>query len=172
MPYLKETWLCPYPACLQGRDLPAACRELMTRQPDILPTCLSVQTSQLQLQQLRHAVALFDGDLIKAYLLLEIASRHPHAQQQYRHQAHDYPFSNIHSLSTATGYPRETVRRKVLQMVEEGQLERLPDGGLILSAMTVQQYQQDTSQQQVALLLQTAGHIRSLQQLAAAAAGE
>lgn len=170
----NETNRCPYPACLNGQTLPDSCLTFLAHHPDYLGTCHAVQLNQLLLAQWRSAVTVFSGDLVKAYLVLEIASRHPQAQRQYHREAHDYPFSNIHSLADATGYPRETVRRKVHEMVVDGLIDRLPDGGLILSAAMVTRYQQEDFAVQSELLRQVTAKLTALPPLlpiAPAAAG-
>lgn len=136
--------------------------------PAEIPVCIHIHQNQLLLLQMRAAAEFFAGDLVKAYLMLEISSRHPQAQRLYHQQQLGFPFCNIHSLSTASGYPRETVRRKVHQMIEEGLIKRLPDGGLVISEQAVASWEAGDAPRQTSLLLQVADKISSLQALQSA----
>ena len=155
---------CPFPQCLQQRSLPASCLTLhrtQDKQPADLP-CIAMLVGQLLLQHNRLSVSLFDGDLIKAYLVTEVGSHHPFAQRAHHHLGREFPFCNVHSLAIATGLARETVRRKVKQLVEENWLQRLPDGGLLVHPARVRAYQQEILPQQLDMLLQNTDKIRAL----------
>jgi len=169
----KSSWpiasICSYPACLQQEHIPAPCLQQF-RQPGAgidKAACLAALVSHLQTEQTRCQVALFDGDLVKAYLLSEIGSRHPVAQARHGLAAEGYAFSNIHSLAEATGYPRETVRRKILQLIEAGWVTRLPNGGLLLSPARQAEYH-GMLLAQAKLLAITANKLRVLQMAASA----
>ncbi len=161
--------LCSYPACLQQEHLPAQCVAQFS-QPGTTTdnaACLAALVSHLQTEQARSQVALFDGDLVKAYLLSEIGSRHPVAQARHGLAAEGYAFSNIHSLAEATGYPRETVRRKILQLIEAGWVTRLPNGGLLLNPARQAEYH-GMLLAQTRLVAITANKLRVLQMAASA----
>lgn len=159
--------LCAYPLCLQSGKIPETCRERLTVRPAEIPVCIHIHQNQLLLLQMRAAAEFFAGDLVKAYLMLEISSRHPQAQRLYHQQQQEFPFCNIHSLSTASGYPRETVRRKVHQMIDDGLISRLPDGGLLISEKAVALWEADEASRQTVMLLQIADKISALQALQA-----
>lgn len=167
-PMSRHTWpiasICSYPACLQQEHIPACCLQQF-RQPALdtnNAACLAALVNHLQTEQARSQVALFDGDLIKAYLLSEISSRHPVAQARHGLAAEDYAFSNIHSLAEATGYPRETVRRKILQLIEAGWVTRLPNGGLLVNHEKQASYHQ-LLLAQAGLITRTAEKLKALQ---------
>lgn len=164
----RHTWplasICSYPACLQQEHIPAYCLQQF-RQPEAdtnNAACLAALVNHLQTEQARSQVALFDGDLIKAYLLSEISSRHPVAQARHGLAAEHYAFSNIHSLAEATGYPRETVRRKILQLIEAGWVTRLPNGGLLVNHEKQASYHQFLLTQ-ASLITRTAEKLKALQ---------
>ncbi|UDM18133.1 replication/maintenance protein RepL [Vogesella sp. XCS3] len=164
----KSSWpiasICSYPACLQQEHIPAPCLQQF-RQPGAgidKAACLAALVSHLQTEQTRCQVALFDGDLVKAYLLSEISSRHPVAQARHGLAAEGYAFSNIHSLAEATSYPRETVRRKILQLIASGWVTRLTNGGLLLNPTRQPEYHK-LLLEQARLVAITANKLRILQ---------
>lgn len=168
---LSKKWpsqsLCNYPACLTPSCLPDEC---LARQDsdggnpeqDYI-ACLAAQLNQLLIQQTRQSMVVFGGDLIKAYLVLEIGYRHPVAQALYHSKDKQYPFSNIHSLAEATGIPRETVRRKIRELIATNWLSRLADGGLVICKERLASYRQTILPDQIALLLSTADKVKALQ---------
>jgi len=95
-------------------------------------------------------------------LLSEISSRHPVAQARHGLAAEGYAFSNIHSLAEATGYPRETVRRKILQLIASGWVTRLTNGGLLLNPTRQAEYHK-LLLEQARLVAITANKLRILQ---------
>jgi hypothetical protein len=156
--------ICSYPACLQQEHIPAYCLQQF-RQPQAdtnHAACLAALVNHLQTEQARCQVQLFEGDLVKAYLLSEISGRHPVAQARHGMAAEDYAFSNIHSLAEATGYPRETVRRKILQLIEAGWVTRLPNGGLLVNHEKQASYHQ-LLLAQAGLIVRTAEKLKALQ---------
>jgi hypothetical protein len=168
----KPVWpvasICSYPACLQQEQIPEHCLQAFRQQHADATACLAALINQLQTEQTRVLVQLFDGDLVKAYLLSEISSRHPLAQARHGQQPEGYAFSNIHSLAEATGFARETVRRKVLQLVADGWITRLPDGGLLVCQARQAQHHQ-VLLAQAGMVQRTAGKLRAIQQAAAGA---
>ncbi len=93
------------------------------------------QISQTMLHALREIYRLFDGDIVLAMVLGElgqhaISGNHkggvPGQRAKLRH-------SNAHSISAASGIPRETVRRKLDKLLAKGWVIELPDGGLSLN---------------------------------------
>jgi hypothetical protein len=170
----KKIWpevsKCNYPACLLQDNIPEYCLTAFqqTATATLNTACRVAQVNHLYTTQVRMQTRLFDGDLIKAYLLSEISSRHPVAQARHKIAAEDYAFSNIHSLSEATGYPRETVRRKILQMIESGWVTRLDNGGLLVNHEKQASYHQILLAQ-ASLIAQTAAKLARLQSTTLAA---
>jgi hypothetical protein len=168
----KPAWpiasICSYPACLQQEGIPEACLQAFRQKKADATACLAALINHLQTEQTRVQVQLFEGDLVKAYLLGEISSRHPLAQARHGQQQEGFAFSNIHSLAEATGFARETVRRKVLQLVEDGWVTRLEDGGLLVCQARQAQYHQ-VLLVQAEMVQRTAGKLRAIQRAAAGA---
>lgn len=107
--------------------------------PQDTPPCAveiaTYQLSQTMLHALREIYRLFDGDIVLAMVLGElgqhvIAGSHtgsaPRQRAKWRH-------SNAHSISAASGIPRETVRRKLDKLLDKGWIVALPEGGLSLN---------------------------------------
>lgn len=151
---------CSYPACVQQEHLPEPC---LHGAGSDYPLCAAALSNHLLTTQARTQLALFDGDLLKAYLLAEIHSRHPVAQARHGQDGPSYAYSNIHSLAEATGVPRETVRRKVMQLIADGWVQRLKNGGLLLSAQRRADYHR-LLLDQATLLHSTACKLRALGQ--------
>ena len=153
---------CSYPACVQQEQLPEQC---LHGTGSNYPLCVAALSNHLLTTQGRAQLALFDGDLIKAYLLAEIHSRHPVAQARHGQDGPSYAYSNIHSLAEATGVPREPVRRKVMQLIADGWVLRLKNGSLLLSGQRQADYHQ-LLLQQARLLHSTAAKLQTLQHAA------
>lgn len=96
---------------------------------------------------MRDLYRLFDGDMVEIIVLGEIGthnvsqffSRSAEAIPEYwlddERQRHKYMRPcNALSISEATGIPRETVRRKVNQLIKKGWLHRDANHSLILTA--------------------------------------
>lgn len=98
----------------------------------------------------RHLVRTyhaFDGDLIEAIVLGEVAHHNVSAQlhkltdarrdlaepQPDLGESTSYLPTNAFSIAQATGIPRQTVRRKVSALVERGWLLETPDGLVVSS---------------------------------------
>jgi len=101
--------------------------------------------SSFTAQMMREVYQAFDGDLVGFMVLAEISARN--VDQFFRQAGPDAPEqwldhsqtrqqllrpSNVFSIAEATGIPRETVRRKVEQLIEAGWLERDTRRGLVV----------------------------------------
>lgn len=158
--------ICSHPSCLQQEQIPEHCLQQFSRNKGTdSSACMAALVSHLMTVQARTQIALFDGDLLKAYLVAEIHGRHPIAQARHGVEEAGHAFSNIHSLAEATGFPRETVRRKVLQLIEAGWVTRLPNGGLLLNPARLEDYHA-LLLAQASLVAQTAYKLGTLQQAA------
>ena len=109
-------------------------------------------TLLMNMMFIRHLIALyrsFDGDLVEAVVLGEVAhhnlaplfnaSRTPHELSEALHLAdverrQTLLPTNAFSIAQATGIPRETVRRKVASLTRRGWLARDADGNLFVAA--------------------------------------
>lgn len=65
-------------------------------------------------------------------------------------ETHPSRLTNIESVATSTGIPRESVRRKVSELMEIGWLERDGHGGLVVTKTAAQEL--DAATQQVFLI--------------------
>lgn len=155
--------ICSYPSCLQQEQIPEHCLQQFSPGKTTDNTaCMAAMASHLMTVQARAQITMFDGDLLKAYLLAEVHGRHPIAQARHGQDDAGYAFSNIHSLAEATGFPRETVRRKILQLIEAGWVTRLKNGGLLLNPARQAEYH-GMLLAQANLVAATAGKLRVLQ---------
>lgn len=155
--------ICSYPSCLQQEQIPEHCLQQFCHDKATDGTaCMAALAGHLLTAQARAQIALFDGDLVKAYLLAEVHGRHPIAQARHAQESASYAFSNIHSLAEATGFPRETVRRKILQLIDAGWVTRLKNGGLLLNPARQAEYH-GMLLEQARLVARTAGKLRVLQ---------
>jgi hypothetical protein len=121
------------------------------------------------LSRIYHA---FDGDMVAAIVLGEIAHRNVEAwlaeygnpeellQDPIRRETLMRP-CNALSISEACGLPRETVRRKVVTLIERGYIYRSEEGFLFLTR-TVGDDFEDMTAKLVEQLLATAQRLQSL----------
>ncbi len=92
----------------------------------------------------------FDGDIDAALILGEIA--HHNRQMQFARSAAEHgdgaepPMSpaNIRGISRATGIPRETVRRKVQRLAQQGWLRVGPEWHLFATPPESPEYERET----------------------------
>lgn len=69
---------------------------------------------------------------------------------------------NAYSIAAATGLPRETVRRKIVRLVELGWIHRLDNGHLFVTDEALEQFGTMLSSRALAELLETADNARRL----------
>lgn len=69
---------------------------------------------------------------------------------------------NAYSIAAATGLPRETVRRKIVRLVELGWIHRHDNGHLFITDAALEQFGSMLSARALAELLETADHARRL----------
>jgi hypothetical protein len=97
--------------------------------------------------------SVFDGDIDCALILGEIA--HYNRQMQFARSqgergrtdgAHELPLSpaNIRGISRATGIPRETVRRKVQRLAQQGWLRVGPEWQLFATPPESPEFERET----------------------------
>lgn len=69
---------------------------------------------------------------------------------------------NAYSIAAATGLPRETVRRKIVRLVELGWIHRRDNGHLFITEGALEEFGAMLSSRALAELLETADHARRL----------
>jgi hypothetical protein len=69
---------------------------------------------------------------------------------------------NAYSIAAATGLPRETVRRKIVRLIELGWIHRQDNGHLFITDVALEQFGTMLSSRALAELLETADHARRL----------
>lgn len=133
---------------------------------------VSVALSQFTVPYLSHLYRAFRGDMVAAIVLGEIAHRNVEAwlaDQDNPESALDDPEQrmqamrpcNALSIADACGLPRETVRRKVLVLIERGYLTRAKNGYLYLTTNVGEDFE-DMTAQLVDNLLTTARRLEAL----------
>lgn len=69
---------------------------------------------------------------------------------------------NAYSIAAATGLPRETVRRKIVRLIELGWIHREENGHLFITEEALEQFGSMLSSRTLTELLETADHVRRL----------
>jgi len=133
---------------------------------------ISLALSEFTVPLLSRIYHAFDGDMVAALVLGEIAHRNVEAwlaeHQNPEELLHD-PLQrttlmrpcNALSIAEACGLPRETVRRKVVTLIERGYIYRSDEGYLYLTR-TVGDGFADMTARLVEELLTTARRLESL----------
>lgn len=133
---------------------------------------ISVALSEFTVPLLSRIYHAFDGDMVAAIVLGEIAHRNVEAwlaeyenpedllQDPARREKLMRP-CNALSIAEACGLPRETVRRKIVILIDRGYVYRSKDGFLFLTR-TVGEDFEDTTARTVEELLATAQRLQSL----------
>lgn len=133
---------------------------------------ISVALSQFTVPLLSRIYHAFNGDMVAAIVLGEIAHRNVEAwlaEQQNSEEALNDPSRrarlmrpcNALSIARGCGLPRETVRRKVVLLLERGYIYRSDAGHLFLTT-TVGDDFEDTTATLVEELLATARRLEAL----------
>jgi hypothetical protein len=133
---------------------------------------ISLALSQFTVPLLSRIYRAFDGDMVASIVLGEIAHRNVEAwlaDHQNPEKTLDHPTErlavmrpcNALSIAQACGLPRETVRRKVVQLEARGYIARSADGYLFLTP-TVGDDFEDMTALLVEDLLTTARRLEAL----------
>ena len=133
---------------------------------------IALALSEFTVPLLARIYRAFDGDMVAALVLGEIAHRNVEwwlAEHGNPEQALRDPLlrtsvmrpCNALSIAEATGLPRETVRRKVVLLVKRGYVYRSEDGYLYLTT-TVGDDFEDMNATLIENLLATARRLESL----------
>jgi hypothetical protein len=133
---------------------------------------ISVALSEFTVPLLSSIYKAFDGDMVAAIVLGEIAHRNVEAwladqgnpaellDDASRRTAVMRP-CNALSIAQACGLPRETVRRKVVMLVERGYIYRSDDGYLYLTRSVGDGFE-DMTARLVEQLIATARRLEAL----------
>ncbi len=106
------------------------------------------------LKYLNSLYAEFKGDIVQAIVLGEVAH---HNVSRLRKEGHNLSSTepdhtgfdaikdllvpcNPFSISEATGIPRETVRRKFVELIDAGMIEQISPRGYIIAALVSERY--------------------------------
>ena len=137
---------------------------------------LAALMGQYHLRYLRRLAAAFDGDLALPLILGEVAHRNiaplfnetgatrPKSDEELKAAREEGRLSQCNAISTslATGFPRETVRRKLKKLVDSGILAQSPGGGYVITAKPLEHYADTLNQELLIDFLATAEDIRAL----------
>ena len=111
-------------------------------------TTIAILLAEFNLAHLRNLYKTFHGDLLMALVLGEIAQHNVStffksgefvAKPAHAEKQNNYRLCNAYSISEATGIPRETVWRKVLQLIKSGYVVRAKNHQLYISP-AIEQY--------------------------------
>lgn len=137
---------------------------------------ITIVLGQYHLRYLRRLAEVFHGDLELALILGEVANRNVGFvlsetgvscnevdQEIIRARENDSlsPCSAM-SVSLATGLPRETVRRKLNKLVDQGFLAKLRDSTFVTTSKPLEYFSEILTKEQLADLLRTSGRISQL----------
>lgn len=133
---------------------------------------VSLAMSKFTLPLLRAIYSKFQGDLVMAIVLGEIATHNvgawlsskgndPHALDDVQSHERILRPCNALSISDATGIPRETVRRKVDALIERGWIYRSENGHLFVHPSVADNFDHMTTEM-VSSLLESADQIKEL----------
>jgi hypothetical protein len=137
---------------------------------------IALYMSHLTVNYLRMVHKAFGGDLTLAIVLGEIAHHSmvhyfpargldPRYVGRLTPEAIDrsqMPSCSASALARATGLPRETVRRKLVELEERGWVERTPQRRVRIAPAVSEQFLGTFNVQLVERLLETAGRIEEL----------
>lgn len=141
--------------------------------------------AQHEIRSVRRWFEEFDRDILLPILLGEVAlhnvgalqhglARRGHSNGHVRTQPRRGEISeefmrslspcNAYSIAAATGLPRETVRRKIVRLVELGWIVRNDNGHLYITETALEQFGALLSSRALGELLETADRLRTLLQ--------
>lgn len=129
----------------------------------------AVLLARYQIRSLRRLFEEFERDILLPMLLGEIALHNIGALENGCESvqcgdAEQLVFSlrpcNAYSIAAATGLPRETVRRKIVRLVELGWISRQDNGHLYLTPQAIEHFGSLLGSRDLPELLDTADRIR------------
>lgn len=133
----------------------------------------AILLARYQIRSLRRLFEEFERDILLPLLLGEIALHNIGALENSgeamlsldgdKFAALMRP-CNAYSIAAATGLPRETVRRKIVRLVELGWITRRGNGHLFLTARAIEHFGKLLGSRDLPELLDTADRIRKRMQ--------
>lgn len=130
--------------------------------------------ARYEMRKLKRLLADFDNDIMLPLLLGEIALHNvgvlengtdtqapPGGQRAEAAETALRP-CNAYSIAVATGLPRETVRRKIGRLVEQGWVEKRGKGQLYMADRTLEHFSELLRSRDLPELLETAERVRLL----------
>ncbi len=149
-----------------------------------LPSCaiksVALLLARHEIRKLRRWFDEFDRDILLPILLGEIAlynigslqSGHGGGAQRRKKDSTDLDDAeagccalrpcNAYSIAAATGLPRETVRRKIVRLVELGWIERRDNGHLFVTEAALTYFGNVLNSRELPEVIETADQARSL----------
>jgi hypothetical protein len=136
---------------------------------------ISLHMSHFFLGYLKELHCQFDGDLTLVIVLAEIAhhSSHPHfppssdLSKSTRELWDEAEFARLpscsaYSLAMATGLPRETVRRKIVRLMQLGWIEKIGRAEVRITPKVAEHFTPEFNIRLLDHLLRTADDIRGI----------
>ena len=128
------------------------------------------------MRYLNAIYAAFDGDLALVIVLGEVAHHNfsrmyslqgplPNMEETRQYTQDLYANlepCNAFSLAAATGIPRETVRRKIDQLVKRGWLQKLPDGSVKIQPAVGQHFRPNFNVRLLLDLLEVSDQLKKI----------
>lgn len=130
--------------------------------------------ARYEMRKLKRLLNDFDNDIMLPLLLGEIALHNVGVLENGRDMrpvrdecvggSEEAPLRpcNAYSIAAATGLPRETVRRKIGRLVEQGWVEKCENGHLYMAHRTLDHFSKLLQSRDLPELLETAERVRSL----------
>lgn len=137
---------------------------------------IALLTNVFHVRHLVRLYAAFDGDLLEALVLGEVAHHNFSPMVAKANDAHEFGAlarsyresgvppqlpTNAYSISAATGIPRETVRRKIEALIRKGFLRR-DEKGSLFTTPNPREYFSAFSAESVTLILDICRQIHAL----------
>lgn len=127
--------------------------------------------ARYEMRKLKRLLSDFDNDIMLPLLLGEIALHNVGVLENGADVVHgshkvdtvEAPLRpcNAYSIAAATGLPRETVRRKIGRLVEQGWVEKSDNGHLYMAPRTFDHFSKLLQSRDLPELLETADRVRS-----------
>lgn len=123
-----------------------------------------------EVRNLRRWFEEFDRDILLPILLGEIAlhnigaTENGHGEELSRDNDFHCPLRpcNAYSIAAATGLPRETVRRKIVRLIELGWISKRHNGHLYVTSAALRHFGAVLSSRELADVIETADRARRL----------
>jgi hypothetical protein len=126
--------------------------------------------ARYEMRKLKRLLNDFDNDIMLPLLLGEIAMHNVGVLENGAEHKPEMSLRpcNAYSIAAATGLPRETVRRKIGRLVEQGWVEKCDNGHLYMARRTLDHFSGLLQSRDLPELLDTADRVRALLEAAPA----